>query len=57
MIQAARSALHRTFAELASQSRNWKLTAEDLQQLSSMSLRPKPRQLRRPLSKMSPTGG
>jgi len=42
MVQAARSALHRTFAELAAQSRSWKLTAEDLKQLSSMSLRPKP---------------
>jgi hypothetical protein len=42
MIQAARSALHRTFAELASQSQNWKLTAKDLKQLSRMSLRPKP---------------
>jgi hypothetical protein len=42
MIQAARNALHRTFAELASQSQKWKLTPEELQQLSSMSLRPKP---------------
>jgi hypothetical protein len=42
MIRAARSALHRTFVELASQSQNWKLTAKDLQQLSRMSLRPKP---------------
>jgi hypothetical protein len=42
MIQAARNALYRTFAELAFQSQKWKLTAEDLQQLSSMSLRPKP---------------
>lgn len=41
MVQAARNALHRTFAELASQSQKWKLTASDLKQLSSMSLRPK----------------
>jgi hypothetical protein len=42
MVQAARSALHRTFAELAGQSRSWKLKAQDLRRLSSMSLRPKP---------------
>jgi hypothetical protein len=42
MIQAARNALHRTFVELASQSQKWKPTPEDLQQLSSMSLRPEP---------------
>jgi hypothetical protein len=42
IVQAARSALHRTFAELAGQSRSWKLTAQDLQRLSSMSLRPRP---------------
>jgi hypothetical protein len=42
MVQAARSALHRTFAELASQSKKWKLTADDLKQLSSMSVRPRP---------------
>ena len=41
MIRAARSALHRMFVELASQSQNWKLTAKDLRQLSSMSARPK----------------
>jgi hypothetical protein len=41
MVQAARSALHRTFVELAAQSQKWKLTARDLQQLSKMSLRPK----------------
>ena len=39
MVQAARSALHRTFSELASQSQKWKLSAKDLQQLSSMSSR------------------
>ena len=41
MIQAARSALHRTFVELAAQSQKWKLTAQDLRQLSGMSSRPK----------------
>lgn len=41
MVQAARSGLHRTFVELAAQSQKWKLTARDLRQLSSMSLRPK----------------
>ena len=40
MVQAARSALHRIFVELAVQSRDWKLSARDLQQLSGMSLRP-----------------
>ena len=40
MVQAARSMLHRTFAELAAQSRDWKLSAKDLRQLSRMSLRP-----------------
>ena len=43
MVQAARSALHRTFVELAAQSQKWRLTAQDLQQLSSMSLRPNTR--------------
>jgi hypothetical protein len=42
MVKAARDALHRTFAELASQTRNWKLTGKDLRRLSRMSLRPKP---------------
>ena len=41
MVQAARSALHRTFVELAAQSQSWKLSAKDLQQLSNMSSRPK----------------
>jgi hypothetical protein len=40
MVQAARSALHRTFVGLAAQSQKWKLTSQDLRQLSSMSLRP-----------------
>jgi hypothetical protein len=42
MLQVARNALHRTFAELASKSQKWKLTANDLKQLSKMSLRPTP---------------
>ena len=41
MVQAARSGLHRTFVELAAQSQQWELTPQDLQRLSSMSLRPK----------------
>jgi hypothetical protein len=40
MVQAARNALHRTFAELSVQSRDWRLSTEDLRQLSGMSLRP-----------------
>jgi hypothetical protein len=39
--EAARSALHQTFVELAAQSQKWKLTAQDLQHLSRISLRPK----------------
>jgi hypothetical protein len=41
MIQAARSALHRTFLELATQSQDWSLSAKDLRTLSGMNLRPK----------------
>jgi hypothetical protein len=41
VVRVARNALHRTFVELAAQSQRWKLTSEDLRQLSSMSLRPK----------------
>lgn len=41
MVQAGRSALHRMFVELAAQSEKWKLTKQDLRQLSSMSSRPK----------------
>jgi hypothetical protein len=40
MIQAARSALHRTFVELAAQSKKWRLTAQDLRRLSGTSSRP-----------------
>jgi hypothetical protein len=32
--------LHRTFAELSVQSRDWRLSTEALRQLSGMSLRP-----------------
>ena len=39
MVQAARSVLHQTFAELAAQSQDWKLSRKDLKLLSSMSLR------------------
>jgi hypothetical protein len=39
MVQAARNALHRIFAELGLQSRKWKLTANDLKQLSDLSMR------------------
>jgi hypothetical protein len=41
MVQAARSAVHRMFSELAAQSQKWKLTSQELRQLSRMSLRPK----------------
>jgi hypothetical protein len=41
MVQAARNVLHRTFVDLAAQTQEWKLTAQELRQLSSMSLRPK----------------
>jgi hypothetical protein len=40
MVRAARNTLHRAFVELAAQSQDWKLSAQDMQQLSSMSLRP-----------------
>lgn len=39
MVQAARSTLHRTFVELAAQTRDWNLSAKELRRLSSMSLR------------------
>jgi hypothetical protein len=41
MVQAARDVLHWIFVDLAAQTQEWKLTVEELQQLSSMSLRPK----------------
>jgi hypothetical protein len=41
MVQAARSALHRSFVDLAAASRHWKLSRSDLRRLSDMSLRPK----------------
>ena len=42
IVEAARSGLHRLFAELAAQSQEWKLTGEDLRRLSGMSMRPRP---------------
>ena len=47
MVRAARSTLHRAFVELAAQSQDWKLSAKDMQQLSSMSLRPNARKSER----------
>jgi hypothetical protein len=41
MVQAARSALNRVFVELAEQSKEWKLTAQELQLLSGISSRPR----------------
>ena len=43
MVEAARDALHSTFAELTAQTENWRLTAKDLQKLSNISLRPNPK--------------
>lgn len=43
MVEAARDALHSIFAELTDQTENWRLTAKDLQKLSNISLRPKPK--------------
>jgi hypothetical protein len=40
MIQVARNELHKIFVELAEQTIQWTLTAEDIQKLSSMSSRP-----------------
>ena len=40
MIQVARNELHRMFVELAEQTVQWTLTAEDIRKLSSMSSRP-----------------
>jgi hypothetical protein len=41
MVQVARNALHRTFVELAAQSRDWRLSATALRKLSRMSVRPR----------------
>ncbi len=41
MVQAARGMLHGVFAELAAQSRDWKLSAKELRQLSHMSVHPR----------------
>jgi hypothetical protein len=40
MIQVARNILHRTFMQLAGESRDWKLTTVELQRLSKLNLRP-----------------
>ena len=41
MVEVARSILHRTFAELATQTRDWNLSPEELRSLSGRSLRPR----------------
>jgi hypothetical protein len=41
MIKTARSILHRTFVELAGQTRPWSLSAKKLRLLSGMNLRAK----------------
>ena len=40
MIQVARNILHRTFMQLAAESRDWKLTTAEMQRLSELNLRP-----------------
>jgi hypothetical protein len=39
MIQAARNALHRIFAELSTQSQKWRLTENHVKRLSRLSMR------------------
>ena len=39
MVQAARNALHRIFAELSTQSKQWRLSANDVKRLSGLSMR------------------
>jgi len=39
MVRAARSTLHRTFVQLAAQTRDWNLSAKELRLLSGISLR------------------
>ncbi|WP_036286884.1 hypothetical protein [Methylosinus sp. PW1] len=41
MVKVARNELHRTFDELTTQTAKWTLSVEDIQQLSSINLRPK----------------
>jgi hypothetical protein len=41
MVQVAKNALHRIFAELSSQSQKWRLTANDVKRLSGLSMRVK----------------
>ncbi len=40
IIQAARDTLHRIFAELAAESKQWKLTLQERKMLSNDNLRP-----------------
>lgn len=40
MIEAARNALHQMLLDLAAQSEKWKLTTQELRQLSGVSSRP-----------------
>jgi hypothetical protein len=40
MIRAARDAMQRIFAELASQCESWSLSSTELQGLANMNLRP-----------------
>lgn len=40
VVRVAKSALHRLFAELASQSEGWELSPAELERLSNMNLRP-----------------
>ncbi|HEY1540788.1 MAG TPA: hypothetical protein VGG01_00125 [Xanthobacteraceae bacterium] len=39
MVEVARNILHRTFIELATQSRHWKLSAKELRLLSGLNTR------------------
>lgn len=39
MVQVARNALHRTFVELAAQTRDWNVSTEELRRLSGMNIR------------------
>jgi hypothetical protein len=40
MVQVARNILHRTFMQLAAESKDWKLTTAEMQRLSTLNLRP-----------------
>ncbi len=39
MVQVARNTLHRTFVELAAQTRDWSVSAKELRRLSGMNFR------------------